>query len=502
MVDTLNSQTRQGRWLLPVLLTVQFLVSLDMSVVNVALPDIGGGLGFAPESLAWVVNAYALTFGGLLMLGGRLADVAGRRRVLVAGFVLFGLASLLGGLAQAPGQLIAARAAQGVGAALLSPVALALITVNFPAGAARSRALGLWGAAGAAGGAVGVLAGGLLTDWFGWRAVMLVNVPVVAAVLALVRPAVPADDRPGTGSRPRLDALGALLVTAGTSLLVLGLVRTETHGWVSWQTGGALAAAALLLALFTAAETRVRQPLLRLGILAQGPVLAANVFALLMSAGQFAAFYFTSLYLQQVLEYGPTAAGGAFLPFCAGVVAGTVIAARTVGRFGPGVLLVAGGLLGAAGFAWFAAAMAVDGGFLLSVLGPSAVASVGIGMCFVPLGTAATEGVAQEETGMASGLLNTSRQVGGAVGLGVLVTVAASASAGSGGEGAEGLVAGYAAAYWVAAGLLAVAALAAGLLSGKGADHGGPPAQTPAGKKSRKNSGERVDPAASRSTQG
>ncbi|WP_128433171.1 MFS transporter [Streptomyces cyaneus] len=492
MVDTVNSQKPGARWLLPVLLAVQFLVSLDMSVVNVALPDIGGGLGFEAESLAWVVNAYALTFGGLLMFGGRLADVAGRRRVLVAGFVVFGLASLVGGLAQAPGQLIAARAVQGMGAALLSPVALALITVNFPSGAARSRALGLWGAAGAVGGAVGVLAGGLLTDWLGWRAVMLVNVPVVVAVLAVVRPGVPADDRRGSGSGPRLDALGALLVTAGTSLLVLGLMRTETHGWTAWQTGGVLGAGVVLLAVFAVVETRVRQPLLRLGILAQGPVLAANVFALLMSAGQFAAFYFTSLYMQQVLGYGPTAAGSAFLPFCVGVVVGSVIAARTVGRVGSGVLLLVGGLLGAAGIAWFAAAVAVDGGFWLSVLGPSAVASVGIGMCFVPLGTAATYGVAPAETGMAAGLLNSSRQVGGAVGLGVLVTVAA----GAGGDGAEGLVDGYAAAYWVAAGLLAAAALAAGALHGKGAL----PAETPAGEKNPRNSGERVDPEVSRST--
>ena len=490
-----NSQTHTSRWLLPVLLTVQFLVSLDMSVVNIALPDIGSGLGFDAESLTWVVTAYALAFGGLLMLGGRLADVVGRRRVLVVGFVVFGTASLAGGLAQAPGQLIAARAVQGAGAAALAPVALALITVNYAAGPARSRALGAWGAAGAAGGAVGVLAGGLLTDWFGWRAVMLVNVPVVVGVLAVVRAAVPGDGRQ-PGPRARLDVVGALLVTAGTALLVLGLVRTEAYGWADRRTTGVLAAAALLLAAFAVAETRVRQPLLRLGILRGGPVLAANVFALLMSAGQFAAFYFTSLYLQQVLGYGPTAAGCSFLPFCAGVVVGSVIAARTVGRFGSGVLLLVGGLLGAAGIAWFAAAVAVDGGFLLSVLGPQVVASVGIGLCFVPLGTAATTGVAPEETGMASGLLNASRQVGGAVGLGVLVTVAA----GAGGEGVRGLVDGFSAAYWVAAALLAVAALAAAALAGTRL----PPAETDAGtgprKKTSENSGADVDPAVARST--
>ncbi|MEV0638831.1 MFS transporter [Streptomyces sp. NPDC050619] len=509
MVD---SHTHKPSWLLPVLLTVQFLVSLDMSVVNVALPDIGGGLRFDPESLTWVVNAYALTFGGLLMLGGRLADVVGRRRTLIAGFVVFGLASTAGGLAQAPGQLIAARAVQGVGAAALAPVALALITVNYPAGAARSRALGLWGASGAAGGAVGVLAGGLLTDWFGWRAVMLVNVPFVVAVLAVVRSAVPADDDRKPGLRPRLDLVGALLVTAGTSLLVLGLVRTETCGWTDWRTTGALGAAAVLLAAFAVTETRVRQPLLRLGLLSRGPVLAANVFALLMSAGQFAAFYFTSLYMQQVLGYGPTAAGTAFLPFCVGVVVGSVIAARTVARVGSGVLLMTGGLLGAVGIAGFAATVSVDGGFPLSILAPSVIASLGIGMCFVPLGTAATMGVAPEETGMASGLLNSSRQVGGAVGLGVLVTVAASAGGGAGeADGAQSLVDGFAAAYWVAAGLLAVAGLAAGALYRKQAappaesDSG--PAETDAGlaesdsgEKSPKKSVEPVDPGVSRST--
>ncbi|MEV7883367.1 MFS transporter [Streptomyces sp. NPDC002817] len=493
-----NSHAQHTRWLLPVLLTVQFLVSLDMSVVNVALPDIGTGLGFAPESLAWVVNAYALTFGGLLMLGGRLADIVGRRTVLITGFAVFGAASLLGGLAQAPGQLIAARAVQGVGAAALAPVALALITVNFAEGQARSRALGLWGASGAAGGAVGVLAGGLLTELAGWRAVMLVNVPFVVAVLAAARTAVPADAHPRTGTRPRLDVLGALLVTAGTTLLVLGLVRTEAHGWAAPQTTGPLAAAAVLLAAFVVTERRVRRPLLRLGLLARGPVLAANVFALLMSAGQFAVFYFTSLYLQEVLGYGPLAAGSAFLPFCVGIVIGSVIATRAVARVGPGALLLVGGLLGAAGFAGFAAAVAVDGGFLASILVPSAVGSVGIGLCFVPLGTAATAGVAPEETGMASGLLNSSRQVGGAVGLGVLTTVAASA----GGDGLQGRVDGFAAAYWVAAGLLAVAALAAGALYRTRPEARPRPAQTYDAENSSNKSREPVDPGVSRSTHG
>lgn len=497
-----NSNAPQGRWLLPVLLTVQFLVSLDMSVVNIALPDMGADLGFAADSLLWVVNAYALAFGGLLMLGGRLADLIGRRRTLVWGFAVFGAASLAGGLALTPGQLIAARAVQGAGAAALAPVALALIAVNYAAGPARSRALGLWGIAGALGGAVGIMAGGLLTDWAGWRSVMLVNVPVVVAALLAARRGVPADRR--TGPAPRLDLAGALLVTAGMTVLVLALVRTETYGWGSATTLGTLGAAAALLVAFAVVETRVREPLLRLRLLstAHRPVLSANVFALLMSSGQFAAFYFTSLYLQQVMGYGPTAAGAAFLPFCAGVVAGSTVATRAVGRVGERALLVTGALLGAAGFGWFALTVEAGGTFLSSVLGPSLVASVGIGMCFVPLGTAATGGVAPEETGMASGLLNSSRQLGGSLGLAVLVTVAASAT--GAGTGRASLAEGHATAFAVSAGLLVAAALATAVLHGRRAPASTPtrPAETYAGEETSKNLGDDVETGVSRSTQG
>ncbi|MFF1376888.1 MFS transporter [Streptomyces sp. NPDC058308] len=500
-VTTVNSNAPRGPWLLPVLLTVQFLVSLDMSVVNIALPDMGDDLGFAPDALLWVVNAYALAFGGLLMLGGRLADLVGRRRTLIGGFAAFGAASLAGGLALAPGQLIAARAVQGAGAAALAPVALALITVNYAAGSARSRALGLWGVSGALGGAVGIMAGGLLTDWAGWRSVMLVNVPVVLAALLAARHGVPADRR--TGPAPRLDITGALLVTAGTTLLVLGLARTQTYAWGSGTTLGTLGAAALLLAAFVAVESRKREPLLRLGLLgaAHRSVLSANVFALLMSSGQFAAFYFTSLYLQQVMGYGPTAAGAAFLPFCAGIVAGSTVAARTVGRLGERTLLVAGGLLGAAGFGWFALTVGADGTFLGSVLGPSLVASVGIGLCFVPLGTAATSGVAPGETGMASGLLNSSRQLGGSLGLALLVTVAASAT--GEGQGRSALAEGHAAAFTASAGLLVAAALATAVLHGRRTTPTAPlrPAKTPVGKETSKNPGDDVETGVSRSTQ-
>ncbi|MCM2394152.1 MFS transporter [Streptomyces albipurpureus] len=457
----MNDQARLTRWVLTVALIVQFLVALDMSVVNVALPDMRDDLGFTPDGLQWVVGAYALTFGGLLMLGGRLTDIAGRRRILIAGLVIFGAASLIGGLVQSPGQLIAARAAQGIGAAALAPGAFTLITVTYPPGPERSKALGLWGMAGAAGGAFGVLAGGLLTDAAGWRAVMLVNVPIVVfALFGVVRAALPA--APERGSAPRLDIAGALLVTGGMSLLVLGVTRTEDAGWGAPSTLLTLSASAALLIAFALVERRVRQPLLRLGLLANRPVLGANLFSLLLSSAQFASFYFCSLYMQQVLEYGASTTGVAFLPFCAGVVAGSLIGTRAVAVVGIRLLLVAGGLLGAAGVAGFALTAVPDGSFAYSILWPSLLGSVGIGLCFIPLGTAATKDVISTEAGMASGLLNSSRQIGGSLGLAILVTVAA--SVGGTGGGAAALANGYSTAYWVCAGLLVVACLVAVVL--------------------------------------
>lgn len=498
----MNDRSRQMRWLLLVALTVQFMVALDMSVVNVALPDVRADLGFTAQGLLWVVNAYALAFGGLLMLGGRLADLLGSRPVLIGGLVLFGAASLAGGFAGSPGVLLAARAVQGVGAAALAPVAFALIAIAFPAGPARSRALGLWGMAGAAGGAVGVLAGGVLTDVAGWRAVMLVNVPIVAfALIASLRTG-PTAGPARTGAR--LDVAGALLATCGTMLLVLGLVGTSTHPWGSARTLVTLGSAAVLLASFVAVELRTATPLLRPGLLKGRPVLTANLFCLLLSSGQFAAFYFVSLYLQQVLGYGPTAAGASFLPFCTGVVVGSVIATRTVATLGTRRLLAIGGALAALGIAGFAVTARTDGTFLTFVLGPSLVSAIGIGMCFVPLGTAATTDVAPGETGMASGLLNSSRQVGGSLGLAVLVTLAAQAGGDS--NRPDDLVAGYVTAFWAAAGLLAAGALAAlVLLPGTrrtGAESGPGAAPVADPETSQKNSGGVVDQGVSRSTQG
>lgn len=304
----------------------QFVVALDMSVVNVALPAIRTALGFAPLDLSWVVHVYALTFGGFLLLGGRACDLYGRRRLFVLGLAVFGLCSLAGGLAQAPWQLVAARAGQGLGAAAAAPAALAMLTTTFTEGPRRVRALGVWSAVNAAGGALGVLAGGLLTEYAGWRWVMLINLPIVAAALALVPAGRDAGESPAR--RERLDALGAVLATGGLGLLVLGVVRTDTLGWGSPVTWTSLAAAAVLLAAFVVAESRAAAPLLRLGLLRSRQVAGANVLVFLAAAGQFTAFYFVSLYMQQILGMGAAATGTAFLPFSAGLVAGTIVATR------------------------------------------------------------------------------------------------------------------------------------------------------------------------------
>ncbi|MFI1717593.1 MFS transporter [Streptomyces litmocidini] len=416
-----NSRGRPGT-VLAAAAVAQFVFALDMSVVNVALPAIRTALGFAPLDLSWVVHVYALAFGGFLLLGGRACDLYGRRRMFVLGLTVFGLCSLAGGLAQTPWHLIAARAGQGLGAAAAAPAALALLTTTFAEGPRRVRALGVWSAVNAAGGALGVLAGGLLTEYAGWRWIMLINLPLVATALALVPAGVPAEASPAR--RERLDALGAVLATGGVGLLVLGVVRTEALGWGSPVTWTTLAAAAVLLAGFVVAESRATAPLLRLGLLRSRWVAGANVLVFLAAAGQFTAFYFVSLYMQQVLGLGAAATGTAFLPFSLGLVAGTVVATRVTAARTPRASLVPGALLAAAGLAWFAL-ISPEGSFLTDVLGPSLVTSVGAGLVLAPVTAAATTGVAPREAGTASGLMNSSRQLGGSIGLAALATVAA-----------------------------------------------------------------------------
>ncbi|MFI9775785.1 MFS transporter [Streptomyces sp. NPDC051956] len=434
----------------------QFVFALDMSVVNVALPAIRTALGFAPLDLSWIVHVYALTFGGLLLLGGRACDLYGHRRLLVVGLAVFGLCSLAGGLAQAPWQLIAARAGQGLGAAAAAPAALGMLTTTFPEGPRRVRALGVWSAVNAAGGALGVLAGGLLTEYAGWRWVMLVSLPIVVASLALVLAGVPAGAQPDR--RERLDVLGAVLATGGVGLLVFGVVRTDVRGWGSLVTVATLAAGAVLLAAFVFAESRSPSPLLRLGLLRSRWVAGANVLVFLAAAGQFTAFYFASLYMQQVLGMGAAATGAAFLPFSVSLVAGTVIATRVTAARTPRAALVPGALLAAAGLVWFAF-ISPGGGFLTDVLGPCVISGVGVGLVLAPVAAAATTGVASREAGMASGLFNSSRQLGGCVGLAALATVAALRTGTTTGPAA--LNDGYALGLAVTAGLFVLAAVVA-----------------------------------------
>ncbi|CAL9334084.1 Multidrug resistance protein Stp [Streptomyces sp. enrichment culture] len=401
---------------------VQFMVSLDLSVVNVGLPQIAAGLGFGAVGLTWVIHAYALTFGGLLLLGGKAADRYGRKRVLVIGLGLFGLASLVGGFAREPGHLVAARAAQGIGAAALAPAALALLTAAFPTGRARVRAFGVWSATNAAGGAFGVLTGGLLTEYADWRWVMFVNVPMAAGALILAWRGVA--DGPPAARDGRPDVLGAVLVTAGMTLLVFGVVRTDRHAWTSPVTLTTLTAAAALLAAFLHVERSTsRDPLIRLGLLTGRSIAGANACNLLIGAAMASAFYFVSLRLQNVLGAGPALTGAMFLPFALTVVVGSVLAVRLGHRLAPRTLLTAGALLTATGLAWFGLADP-DGTFVTDVLGPSLVTGTGFGLCLAPVVSTATAGVAPHETGTASGLLNSSRQIGASLGLAALGTAA------------------------------------------------------------------------------
>ncbi|MER8101357.1 MFS transporter [Kitasatospora sp. NPDC094016] len=439
----------------------QLIVTLDASIVNIALPAMGQSLGFGDSALAWIVNAYALAFGGLLLLGGRVADLAGHRRALLAGLALFGVASVLGGFAQTPAQLIAARAGQGVASALLAPISLTLIMVTFAEGAARARALGVWSMVTAAGSAIGVLLGGVLTDLLDWRWVFFVNAPLVllAVVLALRSVAIA---RPVPGGR--LDVVGAVLGTGAMSVLVYGLMETGRHPWGSTRTLVTLGAAVLLGLAFLGWEARFASaPIVRLGVLRARTAWSATVIVTLIGAAMLVGFYFCSLHLQNVLHYGPLAAGAAFLPFCAGVMAGSMAAGRLGARFGGRATLTGGLLLAGLGMLWFSD-LGVDSGYLTAFVGPSVVTSAGVGICMVANTAMGTSGVARHEAGLVSGLLNAGRQCGGSIGLAVLSSLAVAATRNAAEEGRaplEALAAGYDRAFVVTAVLLAVAALIA-----------------------------------------
>jgi EmrB/QacA subfamily drug resistance transporter len=399
----------------------QFVVVLDASIVNVALPSIGRDLDFAQGDLSWVVNSYTLFFGGFLLLGGRLADLLGRRRMFIWGMWLFALASLVGGLAQSDIWLVAARAVQGLGAALISPAALAIVTTTFAEGSERNKALGVWGAVAGSGGAAGVLLGGILTDGLGWEWVLFVNTPIGIAA-ALLAPRLLGESR--DQSRTSFDIAGAVSVTAGLALLVYTLIDANDAGWGSTQTLALGGVALVLLAAFVAIELRARQPLVPFSIFKLRTLRGANVVGLLLGMSLFSMFFFISLYMQQVLGYEPLKAGLAYLPLAGTIIVSAGAASALVTRIGFKPTLIAGMLFITGGLVWFAQVSPTGGSYVGDILFPSLLAAVGLGLAFVPTTIAAVTGTKPDEAGLASGLINTSQQVGGALGLAVLATVA------------------------------------------------------------------------------
>jgi EmrB/QacA subfamily drug resistance transporter len=415
--------TKRGKNLaLALLAMTQFVVVIDASIVNVALPSIGAALHFSRDNLSWVVNAYTLTFGGFLLLGGRLADLLGRRRMFIVGLVLFSLASLAGGLAQSEAWLIIARAVQGLGAAIVSPAALSIITTTFAEGHERNRALGIWGSVAGAGGAAGVLLGGILTSGLSWRWVLFVNVPIglIAAGLA---PRLLLESRSEDGTEG-FDIPGAVTVTAGLALLVYAVVDAVNVGWGSTGTLLRLAGSAVLLASFVVIERRQRHPLLPFSIFRLRTLRGADIVGLLVGMSLFSMFFFISLYLQDVLHFSPIKAGLSYLPLAVGIIISAGVASQLVTRIGFKPVLITGLLLIAAGLLWFSRVPGVGGSFGADVLGPSLLAAFGLGFSFVPVTIAAVTGTKPHEAGLASGLINTSQQVGGALGLAILATVA------------------------------------------------------------------------------
>ena len=411
-------------WLVLVLVCLaQFMVILDATIVNVALPSIQADLEMSDANLQWVVNAYALLFGGFLLLGGRAGDLIGRKRVFLAGVVLFTVASLACGLAQNELSLIVARGIQGLGAAFVAPAALSILTTTFAEGAERAKAMGVWAAIAVGGGAVGLLLGGILTEAFSWPWIFFVNVPVgiVAFVLSLRFVPESKDEH----EHRSFDLLGATAVTAGLISLVYGIVRTSEAGWGSAEVLGFLALSAVLLISFVVIERRSAEPLVRLSIFAVRTVRGANVAMLLVAAGLFAMFFFNTLYLQRVLGYGPLEAGLAFLPFTAGIIIGAGISQKLLVTLGAREVPVIGIAMAVVGLLLFLR-LTPESTYLVDLLPGIMLASIGMGLTFVPVTLIATSGIPSGDAGLASGLFNTSQQIGGALGLAILSTLATS----------------------------------------------------------------------------
>jgi EmrB/QacA subfamily drug resistance transporter len=443
-------------WIVLVLICLaQFMVILDATIVNVALPSIQKDLHLSEGSLQWIVNAYTLVFGGFLLLGGRAGDLLGRKRLFLIGLVLFTTASLLDGLASSEGALIAARSLQGLGAALVSPAALSIISTTFAEGKERARALGVWAAIAIGGSAVGLVLGGVLTQYFSWPWIFFVNVPVGIVAFVLSLRLIP-ESRDALQHRS-YDLAGAVTVTGGLMALVYAIVDAQSAGWGSTKTLGFFVLALVLLAAFVVIEMRAEAPLVRLSIFRIRSLLTANVAMFLAMSGMFAMFFFNTLYIQRVLGFAPLKAGLAFLPFSGGIMVSAGLASQFAPRVGVRVVAGIGFLLSAGGLILLTQ-LPVHGSYLANVLPAILLSSLGMGAVFMPLTLIATTGLENADQGLASGLFNTSQQVGGALGLAVLSTLAASKTASAAGSTAHTLVVGF---HWAfaAGALVMVAAL-------------------------------------------
>lgn len=456
MTTSPTSHTRRW-WALGLLAAAQFMVIMDTSIIGVALPEMQDALGFSQSGLSWVFNAYVVAFGGLLLLGGRLSDLLGARRVFAAGWAVLTAGSLLAGLATTAELEIAGRAVQGAGAALIAPAALTLLMTLFGHEPRElAKAFAVYGAAAPAGGTAGVFLGGVLTEWVDWRWVFLVNVPVGVAALIATRPLLPA----GLARRGRIDVTGAVAITGAISLAVLGIVRAPEVGWSSIETIGALAGGLALLGGFVALQAVRREPLMPLGIFRVPNLSAANIVTALLGAAWIPMWFFLNLYLQQVLGYGAFEAGAALLPMTAAIMVLMVgVTGRVVARFGFAPVSVAGLAVLAAGIGWLSMVPA-DGSFVVDVLPASLVAAVGMSLAYIPVMMAALSGAAPQEAGLASGIFNTTYQVGSALGLAAMTAVAAANGADRMGDAAA-LTEGFSAALLGAAVIAAAGAVAA-----------------------------------------
>jgi EmrB/QacA subfamily drug resistance transporter len=409
-------------WALAVLAIGQFMVVLDVTIVNVALPAIASALGFSSASqLQWVITAYALAFGGFLLLGGRAADIFGRRRMFMIGVGVFAVASVIAGFTESAGVMIAVRALQGLGGAMLSPAALSSVLNIFKEGKERNRALGVWSGVSAGGGAVGLLLGGILTQYAGWRWIFFINLPVALVVMFLAPRFVPAgeNEHPGENSA---DILGAVTITGGLMMLVYALVKANDYGWGSGKTFGLLAAAVGLLVAFVVNESLVKRPLIPLRIFRNRNVAAGNITQLFITASMFSVFFFLTLYMQQILHFSPVKTGLANLPFTFVIGITAAIISRRLVKIGSKRVLMVAPLVMAAGLYYFSR-MPVNGNYLTDILPGIVLMAAGLGAAFVSLTAAATAGTARREAGLAAGLINTSQQIGGALGLAILTSI-------------------------------------------------------------------------------